>query len=273
MSSPKILFLDIDNTLLTSEKELTQKNRDAIRAALGKGHRIVICSGRPLGGILPLAKELGLMAEGCCIIAFNGGLIYDCGKRQAVYKEALPLEDVSFLFDQAEKHGLYIHTYVGNDVLIREVCEESDYYVDRIGVNYIVDKELPHSLTEEPVKALVIDLHDKSRLERFRRDTSPLLDGRVSIFFSSDVLLECVKEGVSKGNAVRWLCGHLGIPVSSSVAAGDSENDIPMLKAAAIGCAMLNASAACKEAADYITKSDCDHSGVAEIIRKFLLSP
>ena len=86
------------------------------------------------------------------------------------------------------------------------------------------------------------------------------------------MLLECVKEGISKGDAVRRLCRHLNLPVTSSIAAGDSENDISMLKAAHIGCAVANATDECKAAADYVTERSCEESGVAEIIRKFMLT-
>jgi hypothetical protein len=79
-----------------------------------------------------------------------------------------------------------------------------------------------------------------------------------------------VRKGTSKGAAVHWLCNYLDIPIENSVAAGDSENDISMIEAAGTGCAMQNATEACKNAADYITKLDCNHSGVAEIIEKFL---
>ena len=56
------------------------------------------------------------------------------------------------------------------------------------------------------------------------------------------------------------------------MSAGDQENDISMIEAAGVGCAMANAVPACKEAADYITEADCDHDGLAEIIEKFILA-
>lgn len=270
MSENMILFLDIDNTLLTTDRTLTEENAAAIRDALDRGRRIVICSGRPLGGIEPIASRLGLTREGCFLIAFNGGMIYDCGKKTAIKKETLPLDGVRILYEKAAEHKLYIHTYSRHHFLVRSAGEEAEFYTNSIGMPYIVDPKLPDSLKEEPVKALVIDLHDKTRLERYRAEVAPLVAGRVSLFFSSEVLLECVREGVSKGAALHWLCDYLGIPRSASVAAGDSENDIPMLEAAGTGCAMANASSACKAAADYVTERDCDHSGVAEIIRKFL---
>ena len=271
MSDSKILFLDIDDTLLCRDKTLTPENDALIRTALQEGHHIVICSGRPLAGILPVAERLDLLKPGCFLIAFNGGLIYDCGKKKPVFEKTLPLKDVRLLFKKADEHGLYIQTYDDRNLLIRKETEETRFYTGRISVIPRVMPDLPDGLEKEPVKALLVELHDKSRLDRYREEVAPIVKGRVSLFYSSEYLLECVKEGISKGAAVKWLCGYLGIPLTSSVAAGDSENDIPMLEAAHVGCAMKNATDACKEAADYITEQDCDHSGVAEIIRRFIL--
>ena len=248
----RILFMDMDNTLLTTDKTITPENDAAIRRALLLGHQIVICSGRPLVGIIPLARSLHLTEPGCYIIAFNGALIYDCGADRALYRSRIPMDDVRILFDQAARHGLYIHTW--------------------IHAPFRVIPGLPDGLDEEPEKALLIELHDKSRLDRYRRETGLLVGDRLSLFYSNDFLLECVRKGTSTGAAVKWLCNYLDIPIENSVAAGDAENDISMLEAAGTGCAMQNAEEACKNAADYITKRDCNHSGVAEIIEKFVIA-
>ena len=95
--------------------------------------------------------------------------------------------------------------------------------------------------------------------------------GRISIFFSNQLYLEHVATGVSKGAAIQWLCSHLNIPMEYTIAAGDAENDIPMLKTAQVGAAVANAAESVKAVADYITECDCNHDAVAEIIKKFIL--
>ena len=77
----------------------------------------------------------------------------------------------------------------------------------------------------------------------------PWAAGKVSMYFSSEFLLEFVSQGISKGGAVRFLCGRLGISPEEAVAAGDAENDIPMLQAAGIGAAVANAAPEVKAAA------------------------
>lgn len=132
--------------------------------------------------------------------------------------------------------------------------------------------DLPYTLTEEPVKLLAINEEHPEKLHAFRKELSSWAEGKVSVFFSSDVYLEFVSHGVSKGAAMRILCDMLQIPMDNTIGIGDAENDIPMLETAHIGIAMQNATPQVKAVADYITEHDCENSGFAEAIRKFLLS-
>lgn len=119
---------------------------------------------------------------------------------------------------------------------------------------------------------IVIDLHDRAKMNAYRAAMEPWAKGKISMFYSSPHYLEHVPEHVSKGHAVKKLCELLQIPLANTVAAGDQENDISMIEAAAVGAAMKNATDAVKASADYITENDCNHSGVAEILRKFILA-
>ena len=127
-------------------------------------------------------------------------------------------------------------------------------------------------IPKEPCKMIVIDLHDRAKMDAYRAAMEPWAKGKISMFYSSPHYLEHVPEHVSKGHAVKKLCELLQIPLANTVAAGDQENDISMIEAAAVGAAMKNATDAVKASADYITENDCNHSGVAEILRKFILA-
>ena len=82
--------------------------------------------------------------------------------------------------------------------------------------------------------------------------------------------LEFTKAGVTKGNGLRLLCSHLGVDIRETLACGDTQNDIDILKTAAIGVAMGNALPEVKEIADFVTRSN-ENSGVAHAIRTFAL--
>lgn len=271
MSASKVLFLDIDNTLLTHSKEITDENRMAIGEALAAGHRIVIASGRPHFAVLGTAKALRLDGPGFFLISYNGGQIWDCEKGKAIYRNPVSLRDVRISFEEADARGIHCQTYDSQSLLVRTYNKEAQYYVEHIHCPYRLVPELPDGLTEEPLKTFFISFEGREYLDPIKEAVMRRTEGRLSLFMSNEYYMECVPAGVSKGFALRFLCDRLGIPVDRSVAAGDSDNDVPMLEAAGIGCAMANGTDVCKASADYITEADCDHSGVAEIIRKFLL--
>ena len=271
-SEARILFLDIDDTLLTRDKRVTEENDRAIRRAVEAGHRVVLCSGRPHPATIRVAEQIGLAGPGFYAISYNGGQIYDCGRRESIFRNTISLDDVRMLFREADSFGFHIQTYDSGSMIVRAMTREAEFYESAIRIPVRIVPELPDGLTEEPVKVLMIDLDETGVLDRYRERIFAAAGDRLSLFMSNRWYLECVPKGISKGFAVKWLCDYLGIPVERSVAAGDSENDLEMIRTAGTGCAMANACAALKETAGYITERDCDESGVAEVIDKFILS-
>ena len=127
-------------------------------------------------------------------------------------------------------------------------------------------------LDEEPQKAMLIHLTDKSKLEQFQRDNMEWQKGKCISLFSMDTYLEYCPPGATKAAGVDFLCEYLKVPLKNTVAAGDERNDIPMLQEAHIGVAMKNAKDEVKACADYVTQHTNNESGIAEVIEKFLLS-
>lgn len=270
-ANKKILFMDLDDTLLNTQKEITPENSQAIAQALAQGHRAVINTGRPLFGAIKQIQSLGLEQKGCYAITYNGGLIYDCFEKKSVFKRTIPLSQVSYIFDAAARHNLFCQTYTDTHLVAPIHTPELEAYVSGTHVPYLVDPRCPGNLTEEPVKVLIIDSPDHRKSDIYRISMEKWAQDKVSIFFSSSTYLEHVPLGVSKGNAMKELCRILDIPLENTVAVGDAENDLPMVETAHIGVAMANATPQVKALADYITQRDCNHSGVAEVIEKFIL--
>lgn len=270
----KILFTDLDDTLLNRQKEITPENRRAIRQAVRRGHRVVLCSGRPLMGVLPqiqaLGRELDLSQPGCYAIAYNGGVLYDCSREQVIYKEILPISYVRYIFQKARQYDLFCQTYSDTHLLAPHPSPALDLYLAGSEMPCKIVPSLPDDLKEEPAKVLVIG-EDPKRLSAYAQAIQGWAKDKISVFYSNAMYLEHVPLGVSKGAAIKRLCSYLDIPLADTIAAGDEQNDIPMLQTAQIGVAMANATPACKACADYITKNDCDHSGIAEVIDRFML--
>lgn len=269
----KILFLDLDGTLLNDKKEVTPENRAALEQARAAGCRIAISTGRALPGAMGLVRQLELTGEGCYVSASNGGVLYDCGLDKVIARRFLGVEDAEKLLAYAREKQLHAQTYDGQGVVVEHPFNEPlvEEYCRINAMPWRVVNSLAQSLDEPPVKVLLVGQEDRVALEEAKAWMAEYMSGRVESFYSSPIFLDIMPAGVNKGYGVRELCRHLGIPVELSVAAGDEANDIPMLEAAGVGAAMINAAPEVRTAADYVTTRDNNHSGVAEIVEKFCL--
>ena len=266
----RLLFLDLDGTLLNDAKEITPGNREALERTLKRGHGVIITTGRPLKSALEQSRRLGLDKPGCYTIAYNGAMVYDWSKQDKVFQRALTIPSVIRVFEQANKLGEHIQTYDSFDVLVeaRGDDEAVRRYCKMVSMTHRVIEDVHTDLREDPVKCLVINYEQKEGLEKMQtwiRENMPEMD----CFFSCPQFLEVVPKGMNKGEAVKMLCKTLGVEIENAVACGDAANDLAMLKAAGIGVAMINGSDEVKAVADYITTRDNNHDGVAEAADKF----
>lgn len=267
----KIVFSDLDGTLLCSDKSISEGNRAAIRRATEAGHSFVIATGRPFESAKMVSDSLGLNGEGCYIVSYNGGHVYDCYRDQVLFSRQMDMQTVRELFALADEAGLYVHTYQNGEILTKAATEELEWYASRTNLKPAPREDVLEALTREPNKAIVIDLHDQSRLERFRIEHEQWAKGRCRMLFSCPQYLEVVPEGISKQTGIQFLAKQLGVTIADTIAVGDETNDIEMIKAAGLGVAVSNANPAAKEAADYVTVSSNDEDAIAEVIRKFVL--
>lgn len=270
-TTQKILFTDLDGTLLNDKREVSKNNQHAIGLALNSGHKVVIATGRPLPSALHLIEQLGLTLPGCMAVTYNGGLIYNCYEKKILTKSTISFRNVRKLFDTAAKVNLHSHTYSSDYVISEKETPALMQYSRNIKVPYQIVSNVVTDLAEAPVKAIVIDYKSRKRLEEFLSSIDPWAKREFSCHFSSPSLLEFGPLHTSKGSAVTYLCNYLGIPLENSIAVGDEENDISMLQTASIGIAMANASSHIKAYANYVTKRDNNHDGIAEVIKTFML--
>lgn len=269
----KILFLDLDGTLLNDEKQITQGNREALQEALRQGHRVVITTGRPLASAKIQNQRLGLTGEGCYIIAFNGAVIYDCGQEQPIYENYLPAQTALRAVRICNRAGVHAHTYDATHTLIEPDHDPAAiaYYLSSTGCVSRQVESFDRDMPAKVPKVLAISLTDRPTLEKAERMLKEELSDVVDCLYSSNAYLEVVPKGLNKGTAITRLCDLLGIPIEDSIACGDQENDLNMLKTAGVGVAMANAIDTVKAHADYITVRDNNHDGIAEVVEKFLL--
>ncbi len=107
----KLVAIDLDGTLLNSEKEISLRNKQALMAAKQEGVKVVICTGRPLAAIGPYLEELGLQDEGDYSITFNGGLVQKNDTGAIIEKTLMPLEAIHELYQLATTSTCRLMSY------------------------------------------------------------------------------------------------------------------------------------------------------------------
>ncbi|MCF0221193.1 MAG: HAD family phosphatase [Fibrobacter sp.] len=272
----KILFSDLDGTLLTDDKRILDVDMAAIERMLNAGHKFLMTTGRPLASARQLAQKYGFLKSGFFLVSFNGGLIYDCGTEERILTRTISVSDAKFIMDEAHRRGFHAHTYLGDLVISEYETEQLKTYCRLMNMDYLVVDDVrkcfeQSNSRESPIKVNVITPLDHSSLLEFREEMRKTTQGKLFDVFSKPEMLEFSNLKSNKGDGVRFMAEYYGVPLCDTIACGDEENDCPMISAAGLGVAMANASEAAKSCADYVTQRDNNHGGIAEVIEKFVL--
>ncbi|MDO4294123.1 MAG: Cof-type HAD-IIB family hydrolase [Eubacteriales bacterium] len=265
----KILFTDLDGTLLTSQKQVSPAMRGLLERMLRAGGRLVFTSGRALPSILQVAQKSGLLFPDTVIIAANGNEIYDCASQTFWLRKSVPTDVAADILHLARDLGIYIQSYDDTSVVSSSRGPELARYLKNTGMEAVITQDILGTIGRPPSKLIAISLTDHEKLELLRSRILARYRDTVAAIFSCREYLEIFDKTAGKGNALRFVCSRLGIAPSECAASGDAENDISMLDAAGTAIAMANADPAVKEHACFVTEKDNDHDGLGEAIEKY----
>lgn len=274
----KLICIDMDGTLLNSEKEVSHRNKRALINASERGVKVVISSGRAYNFAVPFVdyteKEIP-------IITANGAMVKEKNSGKVLYKKILGSVTALKVYQVFKKYHMPV-AYFSHDSIFTEEGNHTFSLYKR--VNLILPEELRfkvilhHSLEEweetflryndDILKCLVLD-DDKDKIYKARKEIEDTIE-EVEVTSSGENVIEINSKGVSKGRAVELLAGIYNIKKEEIICIGDGENDISMLQAAGMSVAMGNAPAIVKEKAKFITDSN-DEDGVAKVIERLVL--
>lgn len=300
MSKYKLLILDLDGTLTNKDKIVTKKTKEALDKAVRAGVKIVLASGRPSFGILPVAKQIDLETKGGYILSYNGGKIIDFSTKETLYEEVIRYEEEAGILELAKKHKLDFactendnilltnnadNIYVGieaaiNKMKMKEVPNIEEYlnfsvpkfvfFYDEKNAKKEAIKESRIVEYKEKVDTSIVLKSDISYLEDKEKIFKEELGDKFEVYRSESFFLEVLPKGIDKSKSIQKLLDILGIKREEVISCGDGFNDISMIKFAGLGVAMANAVEAAKEVADFITLSN-DEDGISYVIEKFIL--
>ena len=267
----KLIALDIDGTLLNSEKKVTQEVFDAIQSAKEKGVKVVLSTGRPLPGVQSLLKELKLNDEENYVVTFNGGLVQEITSQDVISNIEMSHEDFDYIYNElAKKHDIKIHINTPNSLVVpyKEVPKYSvhESKLNNIPVICMDENEINSDITF--CKVMLVD--EPEIIEDIITKIPQEFHDKYTIVRSAPFFLEFLNKKVNKGSGLQALCDKLGIDPSEVIAVGDEENDRHMIEFAGLGVAMGNARDSIKEIANHVTETNNNH-GVAKVIADFIL--
>ena len=263
----RLMAIDIDGTLLTSDGRITSGVLGAVRAAQSCGVRVCLATGRMWSSA---ARYVQMVGADSPVILHNGGMVYDFQTGRVLRRVTLAHDvaravlEVLRDFPQVEPH-----LCVDDRVYIARRNALSGAYARREGVILHEVGDLIAFLPPDPMKILIVgDPHDLSDVHA----VLARLPHRMNLVFSLPHYLEVLPAGSSKGAALRYVAELFGVPPEAILAAGDYLNDLEMIEFAGLGVAMANAPEALRRRADYVAPSN-DAEGLRDVIERFILSP
>lgn len=270
----QMIGMDLDGTLLTTEKKLTPYTQDVLKRAIAQGIIVLPATGRPVSGI---PEEIMHFPGIRYAVTANGGRIVDVQENRTIYENLVPVDKAYAILSVFEKYDTLREIYYdgigySEETMLKNIHRYiepgpmADYMVaTRKPVPDVHAKFIETNRPVDKVQGIFASLADK---DEALKELEKITDIEITGALSQNV--EINAKDVDKGNALLRLGQILGIPGEEIMAFGDGTNDRKMLEKVGTGVAMANGVPEVKAAADYITASN-DEEGVARFIEKYVL--
>ena len=275
MKNIKLVASDLDGTLLNKNKEITPRLYDALEKLDKLGVLFIPATGRAFDSLPQCVKELPFLKY---VISSNGASIYDAEEKRNIVENFLTPEAVDITLEAIKGLPIIVEFFhKGTAYIAKEVFENlSAYHLTDSHIQYIRSTRTPIEHFFEKLE------RNKTAMENInlvfsdmdlRKQTWALLEekGHACVTSSSPKNIEVTSKNATKAKALEKLCELLGLDKNDTLAMGDSDNDLPMLRFAGIGVAMANGEAHVKAEAD-IVADDCNDFGAAKILEQIIES-
>ena len=266
----KLVACDLDGTLLSSNRQVSQENLQAIKKMQEKGIPFVVATGRIYASAKDYAKSLDLQTP---VIACNGAVVVDPVDDSILFEYPITSENAYRLIEIGHQHKIHFHFYdldtvymEKNNVLMDEFDRMNVSSPSKNAMNIKIVEDLASIVKDTTLYKLGLKSDQPFAKEAIEAMAS--IEG-LTVCYSLTYLADIFNENASKGQAVKDVASLYHLDLSEVMAIGDNENDVSMLKAAGVGVAMFQARDFVKEAANEVTSSN-DDNGVAAVINKYL---
>lgn len=274
----KLICIDMDGTLLNSNHEISERNKETLRQAKKLGVNIAITTGRLFGSARYYSNLIGI--ENTPVIASNGAYIKTNYEDIPILENSIPKEIAIEIYKIIKKHNLKIN-FNSWDTLMREdeVPDDHAYTImnkqlpEDKKVKFIINSDFISAIESfdgKILKGIVIERENLDNLWAAKDELKEIFGDKLHVVSSGTDNFEVMVGTTSKGNAVAHLADTFNINPEEVMCIGDSENDISMLKFAGVSVAMGNGLQMVKDIADFVTDTN-NNDGVAKAIEMFVL--
>lgn len=273
----RLIALDLDGTLLSSDKHISQRNRQALERAAEAGVWIVPCTGRFYKAMPEEVRALPFVRY---VITINGAEVYDRDRDSILYRAEIAPSVAEELFDYIDQLPVIYDCYQDGwgwmDQRFNPLLEE--YLDDTNTLDMVQNLRTPLENFRQVMRQRNMPIQKtqmffrKRDLDLRERELTAIAERFPQLAVSSAVYynIEVNSCDAQKGRALRELCANLGIDPACAMAFGDGLNDVSMLRDAGVGVAMGNASDYVKAQANLVAPTN-DEDGVAQIIEQYVL--
>lgn len=271
----RIIALDLDGTLLNSDKQLSPRNERALRLAAERGIEIVPTTGRFHGAMPQVIRDLPYVNYA---ITINGAQVYDLKNDRTIARAELTPEQAVEVMEYLDTLPTVYDCFQSNAAWMTASlkAKAEDYLFNPHYVKMV--RELRHPVTElkyfvrtrrRGVQKIQFFLRDLALREELLKTLGARFPfAAISSSLDNNIEINCA--AAQKGLALKQLADALGIPIEQTMSFGDGLNDMSMIRDAGIGVAMGDAVDEIKAAADRIAPT-CDEDGVAAVIEELCL--
>jgi Cof subfamily protein (haloacid dehalogenase superfamily) len=267
MKQIALLLADVDGTLVTKDKILTERAQQAVRELAKRGIKFAVTSGRPPRGMSMLIKPLAISTP---IAGFNGGLYTDADFKTIAGNTIDPAA-ARQAAESIEQGGLDVWLYAGEDWLVRDLDAP---HVSREEQTVKFPPKVVSRFTDDmfaKVVKIVGVSDDAEKVAGCEKTLQAQLGKTVSAARSQPYYLDVTHPDANKGAVVLYLSRTLGIPTEQIATIGDMPNDVMMFVKSGLSIAMGNASPEVQKQADEVT-DDYENEGFAKAVERFILT-
>ncbi len=265
-----LLALDLDDTLLREDLNISQRTKSTLRRAENEGLIIVLASGRAPMAMERYARELGMHKRAGFMVANNGTTVYETDTGKLIYDRVMPVEPALIVYDLVNAEGLPVQIYDGDTIYVSCRNEFADQDQKLTGLRQVYVENFRSMLAQGQHKLVIPG--DPMLLRPLETILKNTVGEYLTIFTSKPYFLEILPPHSGKGEALAEIAGLLNIPRSEIMAIGDSMNDESMIRWAGYGVAMRNSDKRLKAIASFISRYDNEEEGVADLVERYILA-